>query len=239
MTGRRDADVRQTPCAFQALNCASDCCGSLTLWNSSRSISSVFNRVWERLSSAASGDSSLVANAPCFAVTGDSRVPDWTGHDAKPSESSRAGAHGCAAGPGGPIRRAEPGRADNAGCACSGVQHSSSRSFGDVRTLKTEISTKSTDYATIKLTCRPNLLNSRPQRIGFYSKLEIPACIQGFTDFKLGARVSKIHDRISITHALVFIIFSGCATLDQPTCAMRAQPDNCRSSLIAGQSKAT
>ena len=33
--------------------------------------------------------------APCFAVTGDSRVPDWTGHDAKPSESSRAGAHGC------------------------------------------------------------------------------------------------------------------------------------------------
>ena len=23
----------------------------------------------------------------------------------------------------------------------------------------------------------------------------------------------KIHDRISITHALVFIIFSGCATL--------------------------
>ena len=56
---------------------------------------------------------------------------------------------------------------------------------------KTEISTKSTDYATIKLTCRPNLLNSRPQRIGFYSKLEIPACIQGLTDFKLGARVSK------------------------------------------------
>jgi hypothetical protein len=34
------------------------------------------------------------------------------------------------------------------------------------------------------------------------------------TDFKLGARVSKIHDRISITHALVFIIFSGCATLE-------------------------
>ena len=24
----------------------------------------------------------------------------------------------------------------------------------------------------------------------------------------------KIHDRISITHALVFIIFSGCATLE-------------------------
>jgi hypothetical protein len=40
----------------------------------------------------------------------------------------------------------------------------------------------------------------------FYSKLEIPACIQWLTDFKLGARVSKIHDRISITHALVFII---------------------------------
>src|ERR1700738_5728452 len=76
------------------------------------------------------------------------------------------------------------------------------------------ISTKSTDYATIKLTCRPNLLNSRPQRIEFYSKLEILACIQGLTDFKLGARVSKIHDRISITHALVFIIFSGCATLE-------------------------
>src|ERR1700738_3415737 len=76
------------------------------------------------------------------------------------------------------------------------------------------ISTKSTDYATIKLTCRPNLLNSRPQRIGFYSKLEIPACIQGLTDFKLGARVSKIHDRISITHALVFIIFSGRPTLE-------------------------
>src|SRR6202048_4960873 len=75
------------------------------------------------------------------------------------------------------------------------------------------ISTKSTDYATIKLTCRPNLLNSRPQRIGFYSKLEILACIQWLTDFKLGAQVSKIHDRISITHALVFIIFSGCATL--------------------------
>src|SRR5271168_963389 len=73
---------------------------------------------------------------------------------------------------------------------------------------------KSTDYATIELTCRPNLLNSRPQRIGFYSKLEIPACIQGLTDLKLGARVSKIHDRISITHALVFIIFSGCATLE-------------------------
>src|SRR6202030_3815167 len=71
------------------------------------------------------------------------------------------------------------------------------------------------DYATIKLTCRPNLLNSRPQRIGFYSKLEIHACIQWLTDFKLGARVSKIHDRISITHALVFIIFSGCATLDR------------------------
>ena len=35
--------------------------------------------------------------------------------------------------------------------------------------------------------------------------------IQWLTDFKLGARVSKIHDRISITHALVFIIFSGCA----------------------------
>ena len=68
--------------------------------------------------------------------------------------------------------------------------------------------------ATIKLTCRPNLLNSRPQRIGFYSKLEIPAYIQWLTDFKLGARVSKIHDRISITHALVFIIFSGCATLE-------------------------
>src|SRR5271169_628872 len=79
---------------------------------------------------------------------------------------------------------------------------------------KTEISMKSTDYATIKLTCRPNLLNSRPQRIGFYSKLEIPACIQGLTDLKLVARVSKIHDRISITHALVFIIFSGCATLE-------------------------
>src|SRR5271169_9929 len=79
---------------------------------------------------------------------------------------------------------------------------------------KTEISMKSTDYATIKLTCRPNLLNSRPQRIGFYSTLEIPACIQWLTDFKLGARVSKIHDRISITHALVFIIFSGCATLE-------------------------
>src|ERR1700738_5034180 len=76
------------------------------------------------------------------------------------------------------------------------------------------ISTKSTDYATIKLTCRPNLLNSRPQRIGFYSKLEILACIQWLTDFKLGAQVSKIHDRISITHALVFIIFSGCATLE-------------------------
>ena len=67
------------------------------------------------------------------------------------------------------------------------------------------------------MTCRPNLLNSRPQRIGFYSKLEIPACIQWLTDFKLGARVSKIHDRISITHALVFIIFSGCATLESPT----------------------
>src|ERR1700738_2295021 len=79
---------------------------------------------------------------------------------------------------------------------------------------KTEISTKSTDYATIKLTCRPNLLNSRPQRIGFYSKLEIPACIQWLTDFKLGARVSKIHDRISITHALVFFIFSGFAALE-------------------------
>ena len=38
--------------------------------------------------------------------------------------------------------------------------------------------------------------------------------IQWLTDFKLGARVSKIHDRISITHALVFIIFSGCATLE-------------------------
>ena len=44
--------------------------------------------------------------------------------------------------------------------------------------------------------------------------VEIHACIQGLTDFKLGARVSKIHDRISITHALVFIIFSGCATLE-------------------------
>ena len=64
------------------------------------------------------------------------------------------------------------------------------------------------------MTCRSNLLNSRPQRIGFYSKLEIPAYIQWLTDFKLGARVSKIHDRISITHALVFIIFSGCATLE-------------------------
>jgi hypothetical protein len=54
---------------------------------------------------------------------------------------------------------------------------------------------------------------NRGKRV-FYSKLEIPACIQGLTDFKLGARVSKIHDRISITHALVFIIFSGCATLE-------------------------
>src|ERR1700738_4132790 len=73
------------------------------------------------------------------------------------------------------------------------------------------ISTKSTDYATIKLTCRPNLLNSRPQRIEFYSKLEILACIQGLTDFKLGARVSKIQDRISITHALVFIVLGAAA----------------------------
>src|SRR5580693_3037037 len=64
---------------------------------------------------------------------------------------------------------------------------------------------------------------ARPQRIGFYSKLEIPACIQGLTDFELGARVSKIHDRISITHALVFIIFSGCATLE---CLKLDLPDN-------------
>jgi hypothetical protein len=35
-----------------------------------------------------------------------------------------------------------------------------------------------------ELTYRPNLLNSRPQRIGFYSKLEIHACIQWLTDFK-------------------------------------------------------
>src|SRR5271168_554563 len=94
---------------------------------------------------------------------------------------------------------------------------------------------KSTDYATIKLTCRPNLLNSRPQRIGFYSKLEIPACIQGLTDLKLGARVSKIHDRISITHALVFIIFSGCATLESHVLApARARPAAPRERRDAG-----
>src|SRR5271168_3548018 len=90
---------------------------------------------------------------------------------------------------------------------------------------------KSTDYATIKLTCRPNLLNSRPQRIGFYSKLEIPACIQGLTDVKLGARVSKMHDRISITHALVFIIFSGCATLES-VCAPRSSYPPCYTDAI-------
>ena len=47
------------------------------------------------------------------------------------------------------------------------------------------------------------------------------------TQLKLGARVSKIHDRISITHALVFIIFSGCATLESLaifTAIRRASP---------------